>query len=244
MTRDGEAATLSGVGGWAALVHGRYVVAAVSQMDLTGTARWRRTASTALVRTGGVAAVLAGVVMGVHEWWDDRVPGVQEGVVPSSLHATWVGLMFIGFLGLSALHRPAFGRFGRLASRLAVAGTGCLFVLALNEAWGFARSQGAPPADPPLPVLVVMFAVIGCYVAGLMLFSVATIRAGVLPRVPGIFLLVSVLLKIFASGVLPGTLALMGVAFAAMGVTALRAVGSPAPSRHGRPGTAEPRAKA
>jgi hypothetical protein len=196
-----------------------------------------------LVRTGGVAAVLAGVVMGVHEWWDDRVPGVQEGVVPSSLHATWVGLMFVGFLGLSALQRPAFGRFGRLASHVAVGGTGCLFVLALNETWGVVRAHGAPQADPPLPVLVVMFVVIGCYVAGLVLFSIAAIRAGVLPRAAGAFLLVSVLLKIFASGVLPGTLALMGVAFAAMGLTALRAVGSARVSRHGQPGTVELRAK-
>ncbi len=36
----------------------------------------------------------------------------------------------------------------------------------------------------------------------------------------------SVLLKLFASGVLPGTLALMGAAFATMGVTALRVVRS------------------
>ena len=46
--------------------------------------------TSALVRVGGVAAVLAGVVMGVHEWWDDRVPGIQEGVLPSALHATWM----------------------------------------------------------------------------------------------------------------------------------------------------------
>jgi hypothetical protein len=71
-----------------------------------------------------------------------------------------------------------------------------------------------------------MFAVIGCYVAGLLLFSLATIRAGVLPRAAGIFLLVSVLLKIFASRVLPGTLALLGAAFATLGLSALRAVRS------------------
>jgi hypothetical protein len=170
-----------------------------------------------------VAAVLAGLVMGVHEWWDDRVPGIQEGVVPSALHSTWVALMFVGFLGLSALQWDSFGRFGRLASRLAVVGSGLLFVLALNETWGFARSNGAPLGDPPLPMLVFMFAVFGCYIAGLLLFPLATIIAGVLPRAAGVFLLVSVLLKIFASGVLPGTLALMGAAFATMGLTALRA---------------------
>ncbi len=199
---------------------------AVSQVGLSRTAGrgWLR--STGLVRTGGVAAVLAGVVMGAHEWWDDRVPGVQEGVVPSALHSTWVGLMFVGFLGLDALQWPAFNRFGRFASRLVVVGTGSLFVLTLDETWGFVRADGAPLDDPPLPVLVVMFAVIGCYVAGLLLFSLATIWAGVLPRAAGIFLLVSVLLKILASGILPGTLALVGVAFATMGLTALRTVRS------------------
>ena len=200
-------------------------MAAASHLGSTGTARVAWSGSAGLVRTGGVAAVIAGAVMGVHEWWDDRVPGIQEGVVPSALHSTWVGLMFVAFLGFSALQWHAFGRFGRLASGLAVVGSGCLFVLTLNETWGFVHAQGAPQGDPPLLMLVVIFAVIGCYVAGLLLFSLATIRAGLLPRAAGVFLLVSVLLKLFASGVLPGTLALMGAAFATMGVTALRVVG-------------------
>jgi hypothetical protein len=164
--------------------------------------------------------------MGVHEWWDDRVPGVQEGAVPSALHSTWVGLMCVGLLGLSALQWPAFGRFGRISSGLAVVGSGSLFILAANETWGFLRSDGAPHGDPSLPVLVLIFAVFGCYVAGLLLFSLATIWAGVLPRAAGVFLLASVLLKMFASGVLPGTLALMGAALATMGLGALRAVRS------------------
>lgn len=201
-------------------------MAAVSQVGSTRTGGGGWNTSTGLVRTGAGAAILAGMVMGVHEWWDDRVPGIQVGVVPSALHSTWVGLMFIGFLGLSALQRKAFGRFGRLASGLAVVGSGSLFVLALIETWGFVRSDGAPQEDPPLPVLVVLFAVFGCYVAGLLLFALATIRAGVLPRAAGVFLMVSVLLKMFASEVLPGTLALLGAAFATMGLTALRAVRS------------------
>lgn len=121
----------------------------------TGTAR-----SSRLVLAGGVAAVLSGLLMGVHEWWDDRVPGIQEGVVPSALHATWVGLMFVGFLGLGALQRPAFGRFGRISSVVAVLGSGSLFVMALRETWGFAHLNGAAQADPPLPILVVIFAVL------------------------------------------------------------------------------------
>ncbi|MEO5833665.1 MAG: hypothetical protein ABIR83_09885 [Nakamurella sp.] len=169
-----------------------------------------------------MAAILSGLVMGVHEWWDDRVPGIQEGVVPAALHATWVGLMFVGFLGLGALQRPAFGRFGRIAWAVALLGSGSLFVMAVRETWGFVGSIGTATPDPPVLILVIFFAVIGCYVVGLLLFSIATIRAGVLPRWAGIVLLVAVLLKLFASGVLPGTLALMGAAFAALGVTALQ----------------------
>lgn len=188
-----------------------------------GTAR-----SSAWGVVGGVAAVASGLVMGVHEWWDDRVPGVQEGVVPSALHATWVGLMCIGFVGMAALQRPAFGRFGRVSSVVAVVGSGLLFLLALREAWGFSHSPKAAQADPPVPLLVLIFAVFGCYVAGLILFPLATIHARVLPRPAGAFLLVAVLLKIFASGVLPGTLALMGVALATLGVTSLHlALGGP-----------------
>lgn len=177
--------------------------------------------SSALAVIGGISAVACGLVMGVHEWWDDRVPGVQEGIVPSALHATWVGLMCVGFLGMAAVQRPAFGRFGRVSSVVAVVGSGSLFVLALRETWGFMHSPKAAQADPPVALLVVIFAVFGCYVAGLLLFSIATIHARVLPRPAGAFLLVAVLLKMFASSILPGTLALMGVAFAVLGVTTL-----------------------
>jgi hypothetical protein len=169
-----------------------------------------------------VAAIVTGVVMGVHEWWDDRLPGIQQGAVPSTLHSVWVAAMFLAFLGLSALQWRAFGRFGRVAARVAVVGTGLLFLLSLSEVWSLAHSNTTSEADPPLPMLVVMMVVFGCYVAGLLLFPLATIMAGVLPRAVGSFLLISVLLKLFASGVLPGTLALMGAAFATTGLTAIQ----------------------
>jgi hypothetical protein len=186
----------------------------------------RTARSSAWAVVGGGAAVACGIVMGVHEWWDDRVPGVQEGVVPSALHTTWVGLMCVGFLGMAVLQRPSFGRFGRISSVIAVVGSGSLFLLALRETAGFIHPSKAAQADPPVPLLLLIVAVFGCYVAGLLLFSIATIQARVLPRAAGAFLLVAVLLKLFASSVLPGTLALMGLAFATLGVTALHAARS------------------
>ena len=53
---------------------------------------------------------------------------------------------------------------------------------------------GSEPSsgDPALPVLVVILAAFAAYVIGLILFSVATIRAGVLPRSAGVVLLAAV----------------------------------------------------
>ena len=70
-----------------------------------------------------------------------------------------------------------------------------------------------------------ILAVFAAYALGLILFSVATIRAGVLPRSAGVVLLAAVLLKMFASGVVPGTLALLGLAVAWVGVAAWRVAG-------------------
>lgn len=186
----------------------------------------------AVVRLGGVASVLGGLVMVVHEVWDARIPGIQEGsVLFSALHTIWVALMFVAILGLATLQRPAFGRFGRIATVVALVGTGGLTVLALIETIGLLGSTSESTDDPALPVLVLIFAVFGCYIAGLLLFGAATFKARVLPRSAGALLVVSVLLKMFASDVLPGTLALLGAAFVWLGVVMLRASRlRPAPS--------------
>lgn len=77
--------------------------------------------------------------------------------------------------------------------------------------------------DPATPILVGILAVVVVYVAGLILFSVVTIRVGVLPRSAGVVLLVAALLKIFASDLVPGTLAFLGIAVAWVGVAGWRA---------------------
>jgi hypothetical protein len=177
--------------------------------------------SHALAPAGGVAAILAGLVMAANEIWDDRVPGVQEGVVPSALHTVWVGLIFVALLGLANLQRRSFGRFGRIATVVALVGTGTLTVLAFIETLRFAGVLARGQGDPALPMMVLLFTVIGCYVGGLLLFGAATFWARVLPRSAGALLVLAVLLKVFASGLVPGTLALMGAAFAWSGVAAL-----------------------
>ena len=48
----------------------------------------------------------------------------------SALHTTWVALMFVAAIfGLAALQRPYFGRLGRIATVVALVGTGGLAIL-------------------------------------------------------------------------------------------------------------------
>ena len=175
-----------------------------------------------LPRVGAVAAIVGGGVMVAHEVWDRQGPGTEVGVVSSALHTTWVTLLFVAFAGLGALQRPSFGRTGRVATVLALAGSGGIAVLAVFET--VSRAVSAPESgegDPAPYFLVLIFAALGCYVVGGLLFGWATARARVLPRSAGVLLIIAMLLKMFVSDMVPMTLALMGAAFVWMGVTAL-----------------------
>src|SRR6478672_2182065 len=86
-----------------------------------------------LPRVGAVAAIVGGSVMVVHQVWDAREEGLEVGVVSSALHTTWMALLFVAFAGLGALQRSAFGRFGRVGTVLALAGSGGIAVLAVVE---------------------------------------------------------------------------------------------------------------
>ncbi len=175
-----------------------------------------------VVRVGVLGALLCGVLTTVHEVWDDLLPGIQQGAGWSFLHTAWLAAMFAAFLGVTAVQRRGLDRFGRVGTRVALVGTAVQTVAAGIEA---VTLIGRTPSgeDPATPILVAILAVVVVYVAGLMLFAVVTIRAGVLPRSAGLVLLVAILLKIFASDLVPGTLAFLGIAVAWVGVAAWHA---------------------
>jgi hypothetical protein len=175
-----------------------------------------------VVRVGLVGSVVCGVLTTVHEVWEDTLPGIQAGAGWSLLHTAWLASMLVAFLGITAVQRRGLDRFGRIATGIALVGTGAQTVAAAIEA---VTLIGTTPsgADPALPILVAILGVFGLYVLGMILFSVATIRARVLPRSAGLVLLVAVLLKMFASGAVLGTLALLGLAVTWVGVASWRA---------------------
>ncbi len=180
-----------------------------------------RAADRTIVRMGVAAAVACGVLTTVHEVWEDAIPGIQQGAGWSLLHTSWLAAMFVAFLGITAVQRSGLDRFGRISTGVALAGTAAQTVAAGVETVTFI---GGTPAegDPVTPVLIAILGVFAAYVVGMVLFSVAVFRARVLPRSAGVVLLLAILLKMFASEVVPGTLALLGLAVAWVGLAAWR----------------------
>ena len=173
-------------------------------------------------RVGAVAAIVGGSVMVVHQLWDDREAGIQADVVSSALHTTWIASLFVAYAGLGVMQRSSFGWLGRVATVLALIGTGGIAVLAVFETISRAVTpQGSGGDDPSVVFLVLIFASMGCYIIGGLLFAWATMRGRVLSWSVGVLLIVTELLKMFASGLIPVTLALMGAAFIWMGINAV-----------------------
>jgi len=130
-----------------------------------------------LVRVGVVAALACGALTTLHEVWEDAIPGIQQGAGWSLLHTSWLAAMFVAFLGITAVQRPGLDKFGRIATRTALVGTGAQTIMAAIET-GTLVGRTPTSDDPAAPILAAILAVFAVYVAGMILLSVATIRAG------------------------------------------------------------------
>jgi hypothetical protein len=197
-----------------------------------------------LIWTGGISAVVAGVVFLVVDAWDfvnflmygDSVPFSEvvastEWMVSSVAYLVGGLLLMVALVGLYARQADEAGTFGIVGFVAALVGTGMvmgvmwasLFVapsLAI-EAPAFLDNQN--PAGP----LNAGFIVSGLAVAlGWAVFGVATFRARVYPRAAAIVLTVGALIS-FAP--LPGTVMLMDVALIWLGAITVRSLAS-APS--------------
>jgi hypothetical protein len=176
--------------------------------------------SKVIVKVGGVAAALAGVLIVGQEIWDVAVPGIpQEGLGESALHSTWVLLLVFGFLGLHLHQQHAAGVFGQIATLVVLFGTVMLFAASLPESTVLpALPKDSAMLDAPPPAMLAVFLVsFVAYVAGLLLFGIATWRARVLPRPAAALLVIGVVLALVLKSSVPGILAVLGVALAWLG---------------------------
>jgi hypothetical protein len=111
--------------------------------------------------------------------------------------------------GLYLAQQRAMRGFGRLATLVALLGSTLMFGSALTEVTLLPEltAAGSPLADDPgTTTMAVSLASFVAWVAGLLLFGVATWRAGVLPRPAAALLVVGLLLGLGLSGVVPGIL--------------------------------------
>lgn len=193
-------------------------------------------ASSALVRIGGLAAIAAGALLFVADVWSFLSEVIGGGVeefsefattsawtVMSAMYLIGVLLLLVALAGLYARQSDAAGALGVAGFVAALIGTGLLagmmwtfaFVVpsAALEAPAFLNAeQTAGPLDAG-------FMISGLAVAiGWALFGVATLRAGVFPRLATIVLIVRAVVTFLPFA--PSTL-IIDVAVAWMGYLTL-----------------------
>jgi hypothetical protein len=185
--------------------------------------------STVIVRVGGIAAGLAGLLVIGQEIWGIAAGGLEEGMVESAVHTTWVLLVVFGVLGMHLRQENAAGVFGQIATLVALFGTVTLFGGALTEVTMLpALPEDSPLANEPPPAMLGVFLVsFVAYVLGLLLFGIATWRARVLPRPAAALWVIGIVLTLALKPVVPGVLLVFGVALVWLGVATV----TPAPSR-------------
>ena len=129
-----------------------------------------------------------------------------------------------GLVGLYAIQLERAGALGLVAFVLALAGSAFALATTWSETFVLAVLAEEAPGlvdDPPARVAAGLYVSFPVFVAGWLLFAIASARARVLPRRPAIGLLVGAALLVPAVA-LPGVGAVFGAALAWLGLDATR----------------------
>jgi hypothetical protein len=177
-----------------------------------------------LIRVGGAAAVVSGGLSIAQQVWAVAAGGLPEGRGESALHATQMLLLVPAVMGLYLAQQRAMRGFGQLATLVALLGSTLMFGSALTEVTLLPEltAAGSPLADDPGTTGVAVFlASFVAWVAGLLLFGVATWRVDVLPRPAAALLVVGLLLGLGLNGVVPAVLVIYSVGLVWLGFAAV-----------------------
>ncbi len=133
-----------------------------------------------LVRWGGPAAILSGALL--------IVLVLLSEVAPDGFFYLVILVLLPLVVALYALHARQAGRsglLGRIGFVVALIGTGGLAVL--FAAVGVAEAlSGFDPDEGPAALGLLLFLLFLTFMVGMVLFGIATIRAGVLPRIAAV----------------------------------------------------------
>jgi len=193
---------------------------------------------TTVVRLGGLAAVLVGVLALITELLDlylytttsgdpfSEVAASAPFAVQGVLNSVLAMLLLVALVGLYAGQAEAAGVLGAVGFLLALVGTALLVGSAWDQVFLFpALAQAAPAfmdADLTFAERVGSMLSMGLLVIGWLVFAVSTLRARIYPRAAAVVLLIGVVVGAIP---LPLTTIVFGVAVAWMGVLLLTRIG-------------------
>jgi len=151
-----------------------------------------------LIRWSGLISVLAGVFYAIaallHPAGEDLASVISANWVPAHF-VYWVSaiLMQLGLVGLYARQAEEIGWLGLAGFVLAFIGTALVLSIFFLATAGLPLIAAEAPAifDQAMasPAFIVVMLVLG-YIVGYILFGVATMRAGVLPRWAALMLII------------------------------------------------------
>jgi hypothetical protein len=192
----------------------------------TGRARGLVAQDRLMVGIGACAGVAALASQAFQEIYQVSGTAVEIGlpVWGNVAYAGQIALMPLVVLGLYLAQRSAFGRFGTVASVVALAGSVLWAAASVHQLLDVVAANPHPAPEPPGRVIVVSMSFFALYAIGLMMLGIATWRARVLPRAAAILLTLGVPLGLALNGVTSLSLLVYGSGAAWLGLAAFRVV--------------------
>lgn len=179
-----------------------------------------------LVGVGACAGVVAVASQAFQELYQVSGTAVEIGlpIWGNVAYAGQIALMPFVVLAIYLAQRSALGRFGAVASLVALAGSMLWAAATAHQLLDVMTTDSRSASDPPGRVLVVVLSFFALYAIGLMMLGIATWRARVLPRAAAIMLAIGVPLGLALDGVSSLALLVYGTGAAWLGVAAWRLV--------------------
>lgn len=194
--------------------------------ELTGSSRGLVAQDRLVVGVGACAGAAAVASQAFQEIYSIPGPPVEIAlpVWGNIAYAGQIALMPLVVLALYLAQRSVFGRFGTVASVVALAGSVLWAAASVHQLLDVLAAAPRPAPDPPGRVLVVSLAFFAIYAIGLMMLGIATWRARVLPRAAAILLAIGVPLGLAFEGVTSLVLLVYGSGAAWLALAAFRLV--------------------
>ena len=140
-----------------------------------------------LVRVGGVAAVIAALLIIAQQLWTELVTGPHEDLTDSIMYSSQLLLMVFGVIGIALAQQRGAGVFAQIAALVSVLGCVLWFGASLVEVTLLPSlmAAGSPLVDnPPAGLVIVGLASFVTFAVGSLLLSASIIVTKVLPWQP------------------------------------------------------------